>query len=231
MARQAASKPDNFLWEWCGGSEQELENRSLLPRPLAQNAVAFTRHLLCSRELTIEELTMPEVPRPGLVGETRVMVDATNLANSFGANAVDVYAMPALIENAAIKAVEHLLPSGSGTVGTHLDIRHLAATPPGLKVWARAELVEVEGRRLKFKVEAFDPSEKIGEGSHERSIVDLGRLIARAEAKATGLARSSARPSTVSAGLQPTGAAQQQSTPHRRDPVECFLVRCVPGAR
>jgi fluoroacetyl-CoA thioesterase len=132
---------------------------------------------------------MPEEPRPGLVGETRVMVDATNLASSFGANAVDVYATPALvalIENAAIKAVDHLLPSGSGTVGTHLDLRHLAATPPGLEVWARAELVEVEGRRLKFKVEAFDPSEKIGEGTHERFIVDLGRLIARAQAKATG---------------------------------------------
>ena len=87
---------------------------------------------------------------------------------------------------AAIKAVDHLLPSGSSTVGTHLDIRHLAATPPGLEVRARAELVEVEGRRLKFKVEAFDPSEKIGEGTHERFIVDLGRLIARAQAKVTG---------------------------------------------
>ena len=129
---------------------------------------------------------MPDEPRPGLVGEARVMVDATNLASAFGAKAVDVYATPALvalIENAAIKAVDHLLPSGSGTVGTHLDLRHLAATPPGLEVWARAELVEVEGRRLKFKVEAFDPSEKIGEGTHERFIVDLSRLIARAQAK------------------------------------------------
>ena len=132
---------------------------------------------------------MPDEPRPGLVGEARVMVDATNLASAFGTNAVEVYATPALvalIENAAIKAVDHLLPSGSSTVGTHLDLRHLAATPPGLEVWARAELVEVEGRRLKFKVEAFDPSEKIGEGTHERFIVDLGRLIARAQAKVTG---------------------------------------------
>jgi predicted thioesterase len=130
---------------------------------------------------------MPEEVQAGLVGEARVMVDRTNLASTFGARAVDVYATPALvalIENAAIQAVDHLLPGGSGTVGTHLDIRHLAATPPGLEVWARAELVEVEGRRLKFKVEAFDPSEKIGEGTHERFIVDLGRLIARAQTKA-----------------------------------------------
>ena len=132
---------------------------------------------------------MAEEPRPGLIGEARVMVDQANLASSFGANAVDVYATPALvalIENAAINAVDHLLPSGSGTVGTHLDIRHLAATPPGLEVWARAELVEVDGRRLAFKVEAFDRSEKIGEGTHERFIVDLGRLIARAQAKVAG---------------------------------------------
>src|SRR5437870_1352703 len=102
---------------------------------------------------------MPDDLRAGLVGEARTMVDETNLAGSFGPAAAHVYATPAMIalmENAAINAVDHLLPSGSATVGTHLDVRHLAATPPGLEVRARAELTEVDGRRLAFHVEAFD---------------------------------------------------------------------------
>ena len=64
-----------------------------------------------------------------------------------------------------------------------MSIRHLAATPPGLEVRARAELFEVDGRRLMFRVEAFDPIEKIGEGTHERFVVDLARLIDRAHGK------------------------------------------------
>ena len=87
------------------------------------------------------------------------------------------------MENAAINAVDHLLPSGSATVGTRLDVRHLAATPPGLEVRARAELSEVDGRRLVFHVEAFDSAEKVGEGTHERFITDLNRLVSRAQAK------------------------------------------------
>jgi fluoroacetyl-CoA thioesterase len=124
--------------------------------------------------------------RPGLVGEARAMVDRTNLASSFGPAGIDVYGTPAMIalmENAAINAVGRHLPSGSASVGTRLDVRHLAATPPGLEVSARAELTEIDGRRLVFRVEANDPVEKIGEGTHERFVVDLGRLVARAEAK------------------------------------------------
>ena len=125
--------------------------------------------------------------QPGLVGEARTKVEQTNLASHFGSGSVHVYATPAMIalmENAAINAVDHLLPSGSASVGTLLEVRHLAATPPGLQVRARAELLDVDGRRLKFRVEAFDPVEKIGEGTHERFVVDLSRLLARAEAKA-----------------------------------------------
>lgn len=125
---------------------------------------------------------------PGLVGEARTMVDETNLASAYAPGAVDLYATPAMVglmEHAAIEAIEDLLPEGSVTVGTHLDVRHLAATPPGLEVRARAELIDVEGRRLRFRVEAFDPAEKIGEGTHERFVVELARLVGRAAGKRT----------------------------------------------
>jgi fluoroacetyl-CoA thioesterase len=124
--------------------------------------------------------------RPGLVGEARTTVDQSNLASALGSGRVAVYATPAMIalmEAAAVKAVDHLLPSGSGTIGASLDVRHLAPTPAGVEVRATAELLEMDGRRLTFRVEAFDPVDKIGEGTHERVVVDLNRLTARAEAK------------------------------------------------
>ena len=108
------------------------------------------------------------------------------LASALGSGAVQVLSTPsmiALMENAAAQAVASVLPPGQTTVGTRLEIRHLAATPIGLEVRARAELLEVDGRKLTFTVEAFDSQEKIGEGTHERVVVDPARLIARAEAK------------------------------------------------
>jgi fluoroacetyl-CoA thioesterase len=124
--------------------------------------------------------------QPGLVGEARTTVDRSNVASAFGSGHVDVFATPAMIalmENAAINAVDHLLAEGSATVGSAVSVRHLAATPIGLGVRARAELLEADGRRLSFRVEAFDPTEKIGDGTHERYIVNLERLISRAASK------------------------------------------------
>jgi fluoroacetyl-CoA thioesterase len=123
---------------------------------------------------------------PGLVGELAITVDGSVLASSVGSGGVGVFSTPsmiALMENAALTTVQPLLPAGQTTVGVRVDVRHLAATPPGLEVRARVELVEVDGRRLVFRVEAFDPIEKIGEGIHERMVVDPARLIARAQAK------------------------------------------------
>lgn len=125
--------------------------------------------------------------RPGLVGEAETVVGPADLASAMGSGGIDVYGTPAMIalmEAAAIRAVDHLLPEGSATVGTRLDVRHLAPTPPGATVQARAELTEVNGRRLTFRVEAFDGTDKIGEGTHERATVEIARLVARAEAKA-----------------------------------------------
>jgi len=124
--------------------------------------------------------------QPGLIGEVERVVGPSDLASAIGSGRLDVFGTPAmlgLIELAAVNAVDHLLPEGSTTVGTRLDVRHLAPSPLGIAVRARAELTAVDGRRLTFTVEAFDAVEKIGEGAHERAVVDGARLLARAEAK------------------------------------------------
>ena len=125
--------------------------------------------------------------QPGLVGEAHAVVGQADLASAIGSGRLDVYGTPAmlgLIELSAVNAVDHLLPEGSITVGTRLDVKHLAPSPLGIAVRARAELIAVDGRRLTFNVEAFDAVDKIGEGTHERAVVDASRLLARANAKA-----------------------------------------------
>jgi fluoroacetyl-CoA thioesterase len=122
----------------------------------------------------------------GLVGEASATVDASRLASSLGSGGVEVFSTPSLIalmENAARQAVESLLPADQITVGVRIDVQHLAATPLGAQVRARAELTQLEGRRLVFHLTAFDEQEKIGEGTHERMVVDPARLLARANAK------------------------------------------------
>jgi len=81
--------------------------------------------------------------------------------------------------------VDPLLPEGYHTVGIHVDVRHLAATPLGMAVRVRVELLEVDGRKLTFRVEAFDQVEKVGEGVHHRMIVDLVKFKQQVDAKLT----------------------------------------------
>jgi fluoroacetyl-CoA thioesterase len=122
----------------------------------------------------------------GLTAELTATVERSSLASTVGSGGLDVFSTPALIalmENAARSAVEPLLPADQTTVGVRVDVRHLAPSPPGEQIRARAELIEVDGRRLVFHVEAFDSHEKIGEGTHERMVVDPARLLARAQAK------------------------------------------------
>ncbi len=123
---------------------------------------------------------------PGLVGEIEMVVREKNTARHLGSGNMAVLATPEMIrlmERAAVAAVDHLLPDGYRTVGVAVDVRHLAATPVGMRVRAQAELTAVEGRRLTFRVEAFDEVERIGEGAHRRAIIDLERFKARVEAK------------------------------------------------
>jgi predicted thioesterase len=122
----------------------------------------------------------------GLVGESSEIVTPEMTAASHGSGLVAAFSTPALValmEGAAFQATRPLLPPGQTTVGIHVDVKHLAATPVGMRVRARAELTRVEGRRLEFKVEAWDDVDKIGEGTHARMIVDEGRFYERFENK------------------------------------------------
>lgn len=127
---------------------------------------------------------MPEL-LPGLAGEASYDTGPEHSALRFGA-AVDVYSTPTLVglmEAAAINAVAAALPAGSTTVGAGMTFQHSAATPIGAAVRARAELLQVDGRKLSFRVEAFDPWEQIGSADHERFVVDQSRFLARVEEK------------------------------------------------
>ncbi len=123
---------------------------------------------------------------PTLTYEHRQIVEPHHLASALGSGGVAVFGTPALValcETAAFLCVAPHLEAGQTTVGTVVEIRHLAATPPGVEVRAVATLVAVEGRRLTFTLEAWDPIEKIGEGRHERVMVDEQKFIARVQQK------------------------------------------------
>jgi len=123
---------------------------------------------------------------PGFIGETETVVAEADTAERWGSGLVPVFGTPALVglmEGAAVQALAAHLPPGQTSVGGRIDLRHLAPTPVGMHVHARAELLEVEGRRLVFRVEAWDEVEKIGEAAHERFIVDEERFAAKARAK------------------------------------------------
>ena len=123
----------------------------------------------------------------GLKGRAETTVTLENTAQAVGSGLVPVFATPymiALMEGAAVNAVQAALAPDEGTVGTRLDVTHDAATPIGLKVWAEAELVKVEGRKLTFAVSAYDEREKIGGGVHERFIIKPEKFLARAQGKA-----------------------------------------------
>ncbi|MCI9366917.1 MAG: thioesterase family protein [Oscillospiraceae bacterium] len=122
----------------------------------------------------------------GMKGRAETVVVPENTAQAVGSGLVPVFATPhmiALMENAAVNAVQAQLAAGEGTVGTRLDVTHDAATPVGMNVWAEAELTAVEGRKLTFAVAAFDAREQIGGGTHERFIIQTEKFLARVEAK------------------------------------------------
>jgi fluoroacetyl-CoA thioesterase len=124
--------------------------------------------------------------KAGLTGSAELLVGVEHTAPSIGSGRVLVLATPVminLIEAAALAAVEHLLPSGHQSLGIHLDVRHFAATPIGMRVHALAELIAVAGRTLTFRVEASDERERIGEGIHERVVVNVARFDERVQRK------------------------------------------------
>ncbi len=126
---------------------------------------------------------------PGMRGSSDLVVGPEHTAPFVGSGRIAVLATPVMInviEAAALAAIEHLLPEGHQSLGIHLDVSHVAATPIGLRVTATAEVVHVEGRTVTFNVEARDDYERIGGGTHQRVVVSVARFDERVQRKIRG---------------------------------------------
>ena len=122
----------------------------------------------------------------GMKNSCSVKVDETNTAKTMGSGSLDVFATPsmiALMEKCASECVAPYLEEGKASVGTMLNVKHVAASPIGIKITCNATLTEVDGRRLVFSLEAFDEKGLIGEGTHERFVIDTERFMAKCQSK------------------------------------------------
>jgi len=129
---------------------------------------------------------LASIIQPGLKGEAGLVVSEEHTAPRVGSGKVHVLATPVMInviEAAALAAIEHLLPPGHQSLGTLLNVRHIAATPVGMKVTATARVQKVDGRTVTFAVEARDDKELIGDGTHERVVVNVAKFDARVQRK------------------------------------------------
>jgi fluoroacetyl-CoA thioesterase len=129
---------------------------------------------------------MKQIPI-GARGSYTLLVEPRHLASSFKDGILPpVFATPYLVlimENAALNAIRQYLEPGESAVGSRVDIRHLVATPVGREVTGHAEVLRVEGRRIDFRIWATDSAEEIGAGTHERTVVTVGRIIEKMAAK------------------------------------------------
>jgi len=126
---------------------------------------------------------------PGLIGKSEMIVKDEDLVNRLGDVPVEVLSTPRLIqllETAAIEAIRDYIPSDQVSLGTELRIKHLSATPLGMKVTANALLRGIEKNRLLFLVDAYDEKEKVAEGEHERVLVSKERFLQKVREKRGG---------------------------------------------
>lgn len=122
----------------------------------------------------------------GIKGRIELTVTKDKCAGALGSGELDVFATPAMIalmEETAWKSVVPYLEPGEGTVGTALDVRHVAATPVGLKVICETELTLVDRRRLVFSVKVYDPFGLVGEGTHERFVIQYEKFMKKVDEK------------------------------------------------
>jgi len=126
---------------------------------------------------------------PGLIGKSEMIVKDEDLVSRLGNVPVEVLSTPRLIqllETAAIEAIQDFIPSDQVSLGTELRIKHLSATPLGMKVTAKALLRGIEKNRLLFLVDAYDEKEKVAEGEHERVLVSRERFLQKVKEKRGG---------------------------------------------
>lgn len=124
--------------------------------------------------------------KKGIKGQEEVMVTEENSANALGSGLLEVFATPAMIalmEKTAWMSVDPYMNDGEGTVGTALNVKHMAATPVGMTVRCESELTEVDGRRLVFHMEVFDEKGKVGEGEHERFVINSEKFMEKTQGK------------------------------------------------
>jgi fluoroacetyl-CoA thioesterase len=151
---------------------------------MKESAGGWWHHL----EGAIMELT--ELFQPGMTREDRFAVTMENSAIHIGSGSARVLATPwmiAFMERVSHQLLTCCLPEGYSSVGTHLDVRHLAATPVGDTIRVKAELLSLDGNRIYFSVAAWDSLEKIGEGQHERVVIEEARFLRRVQKKLEGL--------------------------------------------
>ena len=118
----------------------------------------------------------------GIKGRQEDVVTMEQTASHIGSGTVRVLATPmmiALMERTSRLSVKPYLAQGQETVGTHVNVSHVSATPVGMKVWCDCELIDIDRRRLVFKVSDYDEKGLVGEGTHERFIIDVARFQAK----------------------------------------------------
>ncbi len=129
---------------------------------------------------------MDNILKTGMHARLEITVEERHTASALGSGGIDVLATPmmiALMEGASMKAVQPALSEDESTVGTLVNISHTAATPVGMKAWATGRLIEIDGKKLVFEVSAYDESGLIGEGIHERFIINIDKFIKKANSK------------------------------------------------
>ena len=131
-------------------------------------------------------MNFKEYIQPGIKKETTFVVEEQYTASHVGSGSLRVLATPSMIafmERTASALLEELLPEGHSSVGVHVDIRHIAVTPMGGNVKVVSEVLDVSGRLVDFRVQAWDSEEKIGEGYHQRAVIEVERFLKRVQAK------------------------------------------------
>ena len=162
------------------------ETRNVAIYCVGRNFLSAVENIFLNAALINNNSNFTNMIAPGIKGHLEQMVTDELCADRIGSGLVKVFATPmmiALIEQTCNESVTPLLEAGQGTVGTRVDVSHCAATPVGMRVWCDSELMEVDRRRLVFSVKAYDECGLIGEGTHERFIIDSEKFQAKIDAK------------------------------------------------